>query len=472
MSRSAPDGGPMLATAGIVATVVAAVAAVVSPMLALGSAAVALLVAQPEIVLLAAAVGLEEQTVSGDSLATGPPLLDATQTFYTGALGGLRICTVIALFAVAVVVLRQRTGRFDRIGLALSFGLAAWGAVLAAAQGNTPYTALTSATSWLVLGLAIMLGSALAKEPRRLALAGVVLLVVLTGKVLLGALITLTGGAAVDVGSGLTVVYYDSAATAIAVAAVLTALFAKMGRTSRFVLLAIGLLLAGESLRRSVLLGGVLAAVLAVLAIRRVRIAGRALVVAGTVLAALLVLSPSFADTIGSYVSSGVETVRGDAQETSTQGHLSDLSVGLDLAQTSPLTGVGVRSTQVSGLAAQNSTRLYVHDEWLQSWLLLGLPGLIGVTLIVLLMIVRALRYLRSAAGHLEPLKTGAAFLLLATPLSLIAFPQLSTTFRWPLLVGFALGVLLPQRARVLERVDEPEQIHEVDPVDALGQLA
>jgi O-antigen ligase len=466
MRSQVSPSGVAFAVTGALSAVVAGAAVVVAPLLTLGTAAVALLVAQPEIVLLAAAVGLEEQTVSGDSLSQGPALLELTRPFFTGSVGGLRACTLVALFAVAVVVLRQRTGRFDRVGLALCLGLALWGAVLAATQGNDPYASLTSATTWLVLGLAIMLGSALAREPRRLALAGRVLLGVLVAKVLLGALIAATGGAAVEVGSGLTVVYYDSAATVVAVSAVLTALFARMGRGSRLALLVVGLLLVGESLRRSVLLGAVVAAVLAVAAVRRFRIAGRAVLVAGAVLAALLIASPSFASALGSYVSSGIETVRGDAQESSTQGHVTDLQIGLDLAQTSPLTGVGVRSVQVEGLAAQSSSRLYVHDEWLQSWLLYGLPGLLVVSALVLLMLVRAVRYLRREAGRLEPVQTGAAFVLLSTPLSLLAFPQLSTTFRWPLLVGFALGIVLPQRRRSDPEEQDAGTVAEGAPLD------
>jgi hypothetical protein len=132
--------------------------------------------------------------------------------------------------------------------------------------------------------------------------------------------------------------------------------------------------------------------------------------------------------------------VSGDVAANSTEGHVGDLKVGWGYVEKNVWTGVGPRSYQLPGLAAVNSPRIYVHDEWLMDWLRFGplAPALVTAFLAVLaLMGVRRMR-----GGDDSTIERAAALFGLIAPGCLVLFPYFTTTTRWPLLLGIAAGVL------------------------------
>lgn len=138
-------------------------------------------------------------------------------------------------------------------------------------------------------------------------------------------------------------------------------------------------------------------------------------------------------------------------QAESTSGHIEDLRVGWRYVRANFWTGVGPVSPQLPGLAARGGSRIYVHNELLQDWLQYGLMAPLLVIVFLVAAGLMALRALRDRGSDII-VRSAAAFCLI-TPLCLMTAPFLSTTSRWPLLVGIAAGVLVAheKRDRALE---------------------
>jgi O-Antigen ligase len=132
--------------------------------------------------------------------------------------------------------------------------------------------------------------------------------------------------------------------------------------------------------------------------------------------------------------------VNGDVAAKSTEGHLEDIKVGWHYVTEHPWTGIGPRARQLPGLAAVNSKRVYVHNEWLLDWLRFGPLAPLLVTAFLGVLAFLAVRALLSPdAGAMQ--RSAALFGLLA-PGCLMLFPFLTTSTRWPLVLGLAAGVL------------------------------
>ncbi|SBT55144.1 O-antigen ligase family protein [Micromonospora narathiwatensis] len=129
-------------------------------------------------------------------------------------------------------------------------------------------------------------------------------------------------------------------------------------------------------------------------------------------------------------------------QAESTTGHLSDLRLGWEYVQANPWTGVGPQSPQLPGLAAGDSTRVYVHNELLQDWLRYGPLAPVLVILFLVAAGLAALKAVRDPDSDVV-VRSAAAFCLIA-PLCLMTAPFLAETSRWPLVVGIAAGIVAP----------------------------
>ncbi|MET8082933.1 hypothetical protein [Micromonospora sp. NPDC005237] len=129
-------------------------------------------------------------------------------------------------------------------------------------------------------------------------------------------------------------------------------------------------------------------------------------------------------------------------QAASTSGHLSDLRLGWNYVRANLWTGVGPLAPQLPGLAANNSERVYVHNELLQDWLRYGPLAPLLVILFLAAAALAALKAIRDPGSDVV-VRSAAAFCLIA-PLCLMTAPFLSETSRWPLVLGIAAGIVVP----------------------------
>jgi O-antigen ligase len=140
----------------------------------------------------------------------------------------------------------------------------------------------------------------------------------------------------------------------------------------------------------------------------------------------------------------------------SSQGHLQDIRIAWSYVRKNFWTGIGPQHPQLPGLASDKTTVLYVHNEWLQDWLRFG-PG--AVLLVTAFLLIVAYLGARTLAGRkAPPLQRAAAVFGLLTPICLLAFPYVSESAQWPLLLGVAAGILAaaPREAAGDARVDAP----------------
>ncbi|MEU0550735.1 hypothetical protein [Micromonospora sp. NPDC005979] len=129
-------------------------------------------------------------------------------------------------------------------------------------------------------------------------------------------------------------------------------------------------------------------------------------------------------------------------QAASTSGHLSDLRLGWDYVRANLWTGVGPLAPQLPGLAANNSERVYVHNELLQDWLRYGPLAPLLVIVFLAAAALAALKAFRDPDSDVV-VRSAAAFCLIA-PLCLMTAPFVSETSRWPLVLGIAAGIVVP----------------------------
>jgi O-Antigen ligase len=136
----------------------------------------------------------------------------------------------------------------------------------------------------------------------------------------------------------------------------------------------------------------------------------------------------------------GEKAVGHDVAAESSQGHLQDIRIAWSYVRENFWTGIGPQHPQLPGLASDKTHVLYVHNEWLQDWLRFG-PG--AVVLVTAFLLIIALLAIRTLAGRKAPaMHRAAAIFGLITPICLLAFPYLSESIQWPLLLGIAAGIL------------------------------
>jgi O-antigen ligase len=187
----------------------------------------------------------------------------------------------------------------------------------------------------------------------------------------------------------------------------------------------------------------------------------RAAIACGITAAIVSAVAPSLERDAVASIEAGFETTAGGASDSSTIGHLNDLSVGRAIVASSPISGVGVYAQSQSGLVVSDSGNLYIHDEYLQTWARYGLPGIVGLLGILALFFRRAWRtFARPPDSVFVAL---GAIILLALPISLVFFPQLSSLTRFDVVVGIVAGVL--PVAAVVPRAERAEPL-------PLGRLA
>ena len=155
------------------------------------------------------------------------------------------------------------------------------------------------------------------------------------------------------------------------------------------------------------------------------------------------------ASTKGTATPAGKVTAKGDAGDggvghdvaaESSEGHLQDIRIAWSYVREDFWTGIGPQHPQLPGLASNKTRVLYVHDEWLLDWLRFGPGSVVLVTAFLLIVALLAIRTLAERTA--SAMRRTAAIFGLLTPISLLAFPYLSESNQWPILLGIAAGIL------------------------------
>jgi O-antigen ligase len=424
---------------GVAAGAAATSAAITSsPRLGVCAVGLVLLALAPEMTLLALVALVEEElTAGGHSAASVAPSVRAGAWLYQTTIVGFRLIVVIAVLAAVSAAMRRRP-KLARRPIAVLSGLTFWSCMLALHQGSGLKHAITGATPWVLLLAGYVVGACIRERGAVSRATTRLLATILTIKAAVAFYVWVSGSTQ-SIG-GVRIVYYDSLTPYLGGAALVAAATSRDRRSVRVVMAIAGAFMLVTSLRRNVVLALVVSVLL--LGSRRTsrRLVVRAVFAFALTAGLVAAIAPSLArDAVGS-VEAGFETTAGGSEDSSTAGHLSDLSAGRAIVASSPITGVGVFAQPQSGLVVSDSGNLYIHDEYLQTWARYGLPGLIGLLAVLTLFFRHAWRTLARPPDSILIALSGIT--LLALPVSLVFFPQLSSLTRFDVMIGALAGIL------------------------------
>jgi O-antigen ligase len=128
-----------------------------------------------------------------------------------------------------------------------------------------------------------------------------------------------------------------------------------------------------------------------------------------------------------------------------------DNNVGLGLALSNPILGVGVNAPPTTDFVVIEGKLLYVHNEFLYAWLHYGLPGLGLVVWLVVYSTRRSVHVLRRAREARPSAVFGASVLVAALP-GYWFFPHMLTLDRFALLLGWSIGAVAAEARDVRGR--------------------
>jgi O-antigen ligase len=440
---------------GIAAGAAAASAAIThSPHLGVWAIGCVLLVIAPEMTLLALVALVEEElTAGGHSTDSIAPSVRAGASIYQTTFVGFRLIVIIAVTAAVIAAFRRRP-KLSRWPVAVLSGLTVWSCVLALQQGSGLKHAITGATPWVLIMCGYVVGACIRERASLRAAVTRLLAVALTIKATVAFYVWVSGGTQ-SIG-GVRIVYYDSLTPYIGGAALLAAATSRDKKSVRLAMAIAGGFILVTSLRRNVVLALIMSVL--VLGSRRTsrRLVVRAIIAFAVTASIVAAVAPSLSRDAVASIEAGFETTTGGGDDSSTVGHLTDLSVGRTIVASSPISGVGVYAQPQAGLVVSDGGNLYIHDEYLQTWARYGLPGIIGLLMILILFFRYAWRSLARPPDSI--LIALGAITLLALPVSLVFFPQLSSLTRFDVMVGALAGVLplATARPRPAERLELP----------------
>jgi len=421
-----------------------------------------LIVRWPAALPIAALVLCQEVLPAADEQGSGGLALTLGNQLYYGPDGTddgqqtvlpimVLLAVTAAVSAINILGRSQPAGvRLSRTGTAILVAivaLVAW-TVLAGVRASGSLLAAVNqeAKPFLLLAFGFVVGVGIHHARREPAATKVA-----TGAALV-ALLALAGAdlATGRVGLGLDTQYpiFFDAAMSAAAGAVLLALVFHRNRGSGLPQVLVGLAALAIvilSLRRNVWVAVVVALVVALVVAHGRGTAARRLTLGTVSLVPVALLVPGLAATVGTRVYDTLYSLD-NAADASTRGHITDLEIGWNYVLGSPIAGIGSRHPPLPGFVVQESSIVYVHNEWLLDWLRYGLVGVTLVTLVLGLLAARALALLRTHRS-LTVVQTAAAMFVLMVPISAITAPFLSTTGRWPALLGIAAGIIAVARA-------------------------
>lgn len=414
--------------------------------------ATAALWAAPAAIVTASMVLIEEELVSGGhSTDVVSPLVSVGSNLYYSTALGFRVIVLLAVVATVFTALRGGLRRWKPSPPFLLSGLlAAWTAALALLQGRALQSSLSAASPWILLACGCLLGASFRSSRRAMGVLPLAFGIALTCKAIVGAIVYGLGQAIPDPTGHTAVVYYDSTLSFLAGAALVAGVLSKLSGYTRYLMVigAATVLLLG--MRRNVILA--MGAAVAIIAITS-RMRGRVwkVIASGAVLIVVLaIVLPGVVPLVGDSLSRGIATLLGTDSDSSTTGHLRDLAVGWSVVQQSPLWGLGVFPSAQAGLVVADSTNLYIHDEYLQTWARFGFGGLVLLIAFLGATFTVALRTLRQPDRDFGEYFFAVYFL--ALPFALIFFPHLSSEPRFALLSGIACALGCRPKLRASSR--------------------
>jgi O-antigen ligase len=434
----------------------------------LSVAVVGVLLGHRPVLLLVVFLVIEEVYPGSSYFAQAGPLLTTGYEIYGRIMGVTPALVLLGLGLVTLLVAKRdgvqarlRTHGTDGVGVACA-AMILWSAGLSLSQEQRDFSpsallgialnTLDAISPWLLLLLAYTLTLLTLRTHEGRSRLPKALAVALIGKGALALVVLLSsGGTTIDGQRYL--VYYDAALPMLAGAFVVGYLAASRVELPyrKLVFLAAAIIVV-LSFRRAVWLAVAVGAVLLPLIRRRGVVVARLAILVCLLGVSLNLLPAKTRDAAFSRVSSAIEVVRGTGTEDSALNHEKDIERGYALARENPYVGVGVRAPQPRGFASFESSSLYIHSDFLQVWLTFGLPGLLVYASLLLVLGARAVRLLREhELGVLEA--SAAAFgLLLAVPA--VTAPFVSTTVRWPIMIGLAGAIM---RARLTGEAEDHE---------------
>lgn len=428
-----------------------------SLLLAVGISAVGAvaLLRWPALVTLAALLVCQELEPTGGFGAGGSGLLFIGHQLYFKTFSRISLLTLVALAACARVAVISPPRRLRSASLFLVALMGFW-YVATVWIGSS---ALTSAINQdarfaLLFVLAFVIGAWAGEQkdwqPRSITLMqwGFSIMA------LIGGYLAATGQGQSQ--TGLNIIFYDSALGAAAGAVVLAVVLApRAARTPRIWRLGgAALLVVVLSSRRNVWAAMIVALLVGLVVARhRARLVLRGLIGATLILAAVAVFAPSVLTEIGHQLSAIWQASQGSAADTSTQGHLSDISVGLNAVLAHPVGGIGANG-HLAGLVVEAPGPLYIHNQILESWLRFGIVGGLLVIAVQATLVVRAVSLLRRHSDDIS--LSWAALLLIMAPAAMVTAPFLTETQRWPALLGFAAGLVATRRGSIATPLSDP----------------
>lgn len=362
---------------------------------------------------------------------------------YFQTVGRFSLLTLLVLLALGRVLIAARPAPPRRTAVILVLALGAYYTALLWAHGASLTSAINQDARFaLLFGACFAVGVAAANSEAWARNAVPVFQWVLSAMVILGFYLAATGQGQGP--GGTSVIFYDAATGAIAGAAMLAAVLTPSAqRTWRlWWIAAAGLIVVVLAARRDVWAAIIVALLLSLMfAHDRMRLILRLLAAAAVVVLALALFVPSALNGIGHQLSAIWGATQGTAADASVQGHLSDLSIGWAAIKASPLAGVGPNG-HVVGLVAEGTGPLYIHNQVFESWLRFGLIGALLIVAVQVVILVQGLIAL--CRPRIDFSTRWAATLLIMAPVSLLTAPFLTTTQRWPAILGFAAGVIAP----------------------------
>jgi O-antigen ligase len=398
---------------------------------------------------------------------------------YFGSLGVAPIAMILAGAAASctlVILTRSERSRpLTAAGISV-FSLSLALAAIAAFAGLYSRGSLMNAVNqgsrpFLLIACGLLVGLAFHELPSEPQATTKTAVGALLGLAAVGT-VTIASGRAGSIGGANYFAFYDAALPAVAAAVVLALLVYphQEGSKVRMVVGIAALAIVIISFRRNVWVAAVVVLVVALLLARgRGKLTGR-LLVAVAALVPVAFLLPGLATSAGTRIRDTFYLLSSDgARDVSTQGHVNDLHIGWTYVKSSPWWGIGPEHTTLPGLAAQGPGRLYIHNEWLLDWLRFGFLGVALITVIFLILIKRAVVTLRAGDRVTLP-ETVAAMFVLLVPICSMTAPFISTTNRWPALLGIAAGLIAVGKKTAVNEASTESSIQSPEELLALRQ--
>lgn len=410
----------------------------------------------PALAILALLLVCEEvEPTAGGFGAGGSGLLFIGHQLYYKTFSRVSLLTLVAVVACARVAVIDPPRRLRSVSLFLVALMGFWYVATAWIGGSALTSAINQDARFaLLFVLAFVIGAWAGDQEDWKERCITVMQWGFSVIALIGAYLAASGQGQAQ--SGVNIIFYDSALGAVAGAVVVAVLLApRVARTPRVWWLGgAALIVVVLSSRRNVWAAMIVALLVGLIVARnRARLVLRGLIGLGVVLVGVAVFAPSLLTEIGHQLSAIWQASQGSAADTSTQGHLSDISTGIKAVLAHPVGGIGANG-HLTGLVVEMPGPLYIHNQILESWLRFGIVGGLLVIAAQATLVVRAVSVLRRHSGDLS--LSWAAVLLIMAPAAMMTAPFLTETQRWPALMGLAAGLLAAKRVSVRAAVTDP----------------